>query len=92
MFLLCRGVYKSLNSVIEEIKKCDLVCANCHRMRTQSRLPQFTISDIILPSIVSIGGIHDSKRFYELNKDRVILKNKIKLFNTRKFLQEQKKR
>ena len=27
----------SLNKVKEEIKKCELVCANCHRIRTASR-------------------------------------------------------
>lgn len=25
------------DSVVDEIAKCDLVCANCHRVRTQSR-------------------------------------------------------
>jgi hypothetical protein len=90
LFLLCRGIYKSLDSVIEEIKKCDLVCANCHRVRTQSRLPKFIIPHITLPPIVSIEGVHDSKKFYELNKNRAILRNKIKLFNIRKFLQDQK--
>lgn len=28
----------SLKKVLEEIKKCDLVCANCHRLRTWNRL------------------------------------------------------
>lgn len=27
----------SLVKVMEEIKKCDLVCANCHRFRTHAR-------------------------------------------------------
>lgn len=30
---LVTGGY-SEKSIIEEIEKCDLVCANCHRMRT----------------------------------------------------------
>ena len=29
---------KSLDTVKKEIEKCDLVCANCHRDRTYSRL------------------------------------------------------
>jgi hypothetical protein len=42
-----RGVKKAMVStmthnawrtVLEEIAKCDLVCANCHRDRTQGRL------------------------------------------------------
>jgi hypothetical protein len=28
----------SMEQIIEEIKKCDVVCANCHRIRTWSRL------------------------------------------------------
>jgi hypothetical protein len=27
-----------MNKMDEEVKKCDLVCSNCHRERTQSRL------------------------------------------------------
>lgn len=30
------GCY-SLQSILEEIEKCDLVCANCHRIRTYKR-------------------------------------------------------
>lgn len=28
---------RSWSEIIEEINKCDLVCANCHRMRTYDR-------------------------------------------------------
>lgn len=28
----------SLKRLLEEIKKCDLVCANCHRLRTFQRI------------------------------------------------------
>jgi hypothetical protein len=28
---------KSLKTILEEIKKCELVCANCHRLRTVKR-------------------------------------------------------
>ena len=30
--------YKSLDSVRKEIEKCELVCSNCHRMRTNNRM------------------------------------------------------
>ena len=29
----------SWGTILNEIEKCDLVCANCHRKRTYSRLP-----------------------------------------------------
>lgn len=29
---------RGLKRVLEEIAKCDIVCANCHRIRTHSRL------------------------------------------------------
>jgi len=32
------GRYAPWKEIEEEIKKCDLVCANCHRERTQQRL------------------------------------------------------
>ncbi len=28
----------TMNQVIEEIKKCELVCSNCHKVRTWSRM------------------------------------------------------
>jgi hypothetical protein len=31
------GRYTSLAALIEEIAKCDVVCANCHRTRTWTR-------------------------------------------------------
>lgn len=31
---------KSINRIMEEIAKCDVVCANCHRIRTFNRLQQ----------------------------------------------------
>lgn len=31
---------KSLQQVVEEIAKCDLVCSNCHRIRTFTRLEE----------------------------------------------------
>lgn len=37
---VCRMVTNalSLEKIIKEIKKCDVVCANCHRVRTWKRL------------------------------------------------------
>jgi hypothetical protein len=32
-----RLCYAPLEVFTEELKKCDLVCANCHRLRTQAR-------------------------------------------------------
>ena len=32
----------SLKRIKEEIKKCDLVCANCHRLRTQKQFQKGT--------------------------------------------------
>jgi len=38
-FALSRGLYEKrpLSVLLEEIAKCDLVCANCHRARTYQR-------------------------------------------------------
>lgn len=36
-FDLCRAPVHSLNDVVDEIAKCQLVCANCHRIRTIAR-------------------------------------------------------
>lgn len=33
------GTRYALDTVREEIAKCDLVCANCHRIRTEARRP-----------------------------------------------------
>lgn len=31
------GSRKSLTAILEEARKCDVVCANCHRLRTRRR-------------------------------------------------------
>ncbi len=36
-FILSRGFAYSKKRIVDEIAKCDLVCANCHRERTFSR-------------------------------------------------------
>ena len=33
-FQVGSGIMYGLDSLLEEIAKCDLVCANCHRIRT----------------------------------------------------------
>lgn len=38
LFAIATGLNRSMESVKAEIAKCDLVCANCHRIRTHSRL------------------------------------------------------
>jgi len=38
LFRVGVAVSRSTNSIIREIAKCELVCANCHRMRTQRRM------------------------------------------------------
>jgi hypothetical protein len=36
-FVISAGLSKAWELVLEEIKKCDVVCANCHRVRTVKR-------------------------------------------------------
>lgn len=36
-FSISQSVH-STKTILEEVRKCDLVCANCHRLRTQKRL------------------------------------------------------
>jgi hypothetical protein len=31
------SVHRSISNITEEIEKCELVCANCHRIRTKVR-------------------------------------------------------
>lgn len=35
--------HRSLKSVIEEIAKCEAVCANCHRIRTFKNIPEHSV-------------------------------------------------
>jgi hypothetical protein len=38
LFGIAHGIHnRTLEAVLGEIKKCDLVCANCHRVRTYTR-------------------------------------------------------
>ncbi len=36
-FLISHGAGRKIEKVLAEIAKCDLVCANCHRVRTAQR-------------------------------------------------------
>jgi len=36
-YALARNFLRKLEDVLEEIKKCEVVCANCHRVRTAQR-------------------------------------------------------
>lgn len=36
-FTLRNGMTRSKQTLLEEIAKCDIVCANCHRIRTTAR-------------------------------------------------------
>jgi hypothetical protein len=42
-FKLSRMVMCTRETILAEIRKCDLVCANCHRIRTDSRKPVLTL-------------------------------------------------
>ena len=41
-FAIGRRDNRRLEKLKQEIAKCDVVCANCHRMRTYAHLIQFT--------------------------------------------------
>lgn len=37
-FNVCQeGIWCGVEKLLEEIAKCDIVCANCHRIRTKAR-------------------------------------------------------
>jgi hypothetical protein len=38
LFNLCGNMFRSREAILKEVAKCDLVCANCHRLRTFKRL------------------------------------------------------
>lgn len=37
LFSIADGAWKSLARLLAEIAKCDLVCSNCHKVRTHKR-------------------------------------------------------
>jgi hypothetical protein len=40
-------VNRSLDTILAEIEKCDLVCSNCHRVRTYNRMKVTNPSDAL---------------------------------------------
>lgn len=44
-------VYRGASNlkILEEITKCDLVCSNCHRIRTQTRRPPRKVKTLFKP-------------------------------------------
>ena len=47
-FSISEGYFKSEQELIEEVEKCDIVCANCHRKRTSKQFNQFRYKQGIL--------------------------------------------
>jgi len=39
---------RSIKSVLEEIAKCEVVCSNCHRIRTHKYLDDIVLKDILV--------------------------------------------
>jgi len=39
---------RSIKDIMEEIAKCELVCANCHRIRTQNRIDSGRVAPLSL--------------------------------------------
>lgn len=37
LFVVGQGINRSVAQIMREIEKCDLVCANCHRVRSMNR-------------------------------------------------------
>lgn len=40
------GYSRSIKKTIDEIKKCDIVCSNCHRVRTWSNIKRLNENDL----------------------------------------------
>jgi hypothetical protein len=48
-----------LDTILEEIAKCDVVCANCHRIRTKRRRLECATSDQMTLLVVSSGLLEE---------------------------------
>lgn len=74
--------------ITEEINKCDLVCANCHRIRTQNR-----ISCMIDPSTIIVPDVivpRDGQSWNSANKYRIAAQRRIRRIEITKFIQSLK--
>ena len=49
-FTIGRGYKMSIPKVKKEIDKCDVVCSNCHRIRTKKRIVAAGPDEEALPS------------------------------------------
>lgn len=42
-FVVSTGMYKTWAALLAEVAKCDIICANCHRIRTKQRSKQIDL-------------------------------------------------
>jgi hypothetical protein len=52
---VCRLMNHGWQTILAEIAKCELVCANCHRIRTQKRGHWYARGDEPVPD--EVGGL-----------------------------------
>ena len=76
----------SLKQTQKELDKCDLVCANCHRNRTQKNIHASKSSEVELPPI-SVSRYED---WHKNNKDRVSALRKKRRLETSEFIRSLK--
>jgi hypothetical protein len=79
----------SVKDLERELAKCDLICANCHRDRTQSRIisSRIATSDIIIPNVAPDSP---DKSWYAINKARICALIKIRRIEINQFIRSLK--